>query len=168
MASAGLQGGALASQVLSRPPCCPPGCAEHPAKSLASWAPPARQPGLGTGDLARGTPPALSGCSWGAWLCHRTPALPPVIKRLIPNLPSLSVFVSEPYPSSARFKSVFLSFSQIWNNLKNHTSLRISFPFPASGRETQNGSQTEEIQGWVTQNAASLVGRRHGAPTVVD
>lgn len=47
-------------------------------------------------------------------------------------------------------------------------ALRISFPFPASGRETQNGSQMEEIQGWVTQNAASLMGRRHGHPTVVD
>ena len=145
-------------------PLLPPGWAEHPAKSPASCATQACQPGLGTGDLARGPPSALSGRSWGAWLCHSAPA-PPVIKRLTPNLPSLSVLVSEPYPSS--LNSVFLSFSQIWNNLKTNVPLRISFPFPALGRETQNGSQME-IQGLAIQKAASLMGRRHGAPTVVD
>lgn len=74
-------------------PLLPPGLCRAPSKVTGLLRPPARQPSLGMGDLARGTPPALSGCSWGAWLCHSTPALPPVIKRLIPNLPSLSVFL---------------------------------------------------------------------------
>lgn len=56
VASAGLQGGALASQVLSRPPCCPPGCAEHPAKSPASCAPPHASPAWGWETWLEGPP----------------------------------------------------------------------------------------------------------------